>query len=70
MGIFYGIILAMALYNLLLYITIKDKTYPISRYLYMYLKSQPTGEAKAFIDWILSPEGQKMVEEVGYYPLK
>ena len=50
--------------------TIKDKTYPISRYLYMYLKSQPTGEAKAFIDWILSPEGQKMVEEVGYYPLK
>lgn len=50
--------------------TIKDKTYPISRYLYMYLKSQPTGEAKAFIDWILSREGQNMVEEVGYYPLK
>ncbi|WP_035669548.1 phosphate ABC transporter substrate-binding protein [Flavobacterium sp. 83] len=50
--------------------TIKDKTYPISRYLYMYLKSQPTGEAKAFIDWILSQEGQKMIEEVGYYPLK
>lgn len=50
--------------------TIKDKTYPISRYLYMYLKEAPTGEAKLFIDWILSPEGQKMVEEVGYYPLK
>ncbi|HEY4628837.1 MAG TPA: phosphate ABC transporter substrate-binding protein [Flavobacterium sp.] len=50
--------------------TIKDKTYPISRYLYMYLKSQPTGETKAFIDWILSAEGQKIIEEVGYYPLK
>ncbi|TDD99877.1 phosphate ABC transporter substrate-binding protein [Flavobacterium cellulosilyticum] len=50
--------------------TIKDKTYPISRYLYMYLKSKPTGDAKEFIDWILSPAGQKIIEEVGYYPLK
>lgn len=50
--------------------TIKDETYPISRYLYMYLKSKPTGETKAFIDWILSPEGQKIVVSVGYYPLK
>ena len=50
--------------------TIKNKTYPISRYLYMYLKSRPTGETKAFIDWILSPEGQKLIEEVGYFPLK
>ncbi len=50
--------------------TIKNKTYPISRYLYMYLKSRPTGETKAFIDWILSPEGQKVVVETGYFPLK
>lgn len=49
---------------------IKNKTYPISRYLYMYLKSKPTGETKAFIDWILSPEGQKMIASVGYFPLK
>jgi phosphate transport system substrate-binding protein len=50
--------------------TIKNHTYPIARYLYMYLKSKPTGEAKAFIDWILSPAGQGLIEEVGYYPLK
>ncbi len=49
---------------------IKNKTYPISRYLYMYLKSKPTGETKAFIDWILSPEGQKMIATVGYFPVK
>ncbi|NDP26751.1 MAG: PstS family phosphate ABC transporter substrate-binding protein [Flavobacterium sp.] len=49
---------------------IKNKTYPISRYLYMYLKAKPTGETKAFIDWILSPEGQKMIASVGYFPLK
>jgi phosphate transport system substrate-binding protein len=50
--------------------TIKDKTYPISRYLYMYLKSRPTGETKAFVDWILSPEGQKIITSVGYFPVK
>lgn len=50
--------------------TIKNKTYPIARYLYMYLKSAPTGETKAFIDWILSAQGQSLIAEVGYYPLK
>lgn len=50
--------------------TIKNKTYPITRYLFMYLKSRPTGETKAFIDWILSAEGQKVIEGVGYYPVK
>ena len=50
--------------------TIKNKTYPISRYLYMYMKSKPTGETKAFIDWILSTEGQKMIATVGYFPVK
>ena len=50
--------------------TIKNKTYPISRYLYMYLKSRPTGATKAYIDWILSPEGQKVISEVGYFPVK
>ncbi|NDP26750.1 MAG: PstS family phosphate ABC transporter substrate-binding protein [Flavobacterium sp.] len=50
--------------------TIKNKTYPISRYLYMYLKSKPTGQTKAFIDWILSPEGQSIIAGVGYFPVK
>jgi len=50
--------------------TIKNHTYPITRYLYMYLKSKPTGEIKAFVDWILSPEGQKLVVETGYFPVR
>ena len=50
--------------------TIANKTYPISRYLYMYLKTKPTGDTKKFVDWILSSEGQKVIESVGYYPLK
>jgi phosphate transport system substrate-binding protein len=50
--------------------TIKNKQYPITRYLYMYLKSRPTGETKAFVDWILSPEGQKVITTVGYFPVR
>ncbi|CAM3894986.1 phosphate ABC transporter substrate-binding protein [Flavobacterium branchiophilum] len=49
---------------------IKNKTYPIARYLFMYLTTKPTGDTKKFIDWILSPEGQKIVSSVGYFPVK
>ena len=50
--------------------TIKTGQYPITRYLYMYLRNRPTGEIKAYIDWILSAEGQKLVTEIGYFPVK
>jgi phosphate transport system substrate-binding protein len=50
--------------------TIKNGTYPISRYLYMYLRNRPTGEMKNYIDWILGPEGQKLVVDQGYFPVK
>jgi phosphate transport system substrate-binding protein len=44
--------------------------YPISRKLYMYTAGEPQGEVKAFIDWVLSPEGQKLVEKEGFVPLQ
>jgi phosphate transport system substrate-binding protein len=44
--------------------------YPITRYLYMYLRNRPSGETKKYIDWILSAEGQTVVTEVGYFPYK
>ena len=50
--------------------TIKTGEYPITRYLYMYLKNRPTGAMKSYIDWILSSEGQKLVVEMGYFPVK
>ncbi|KPK76498.1 MAG: phosphate-binding protein [candidate division Zixibacteria bacterium SM23_73] len=43
--------------------------YPISRYLFWYTAGSPKGDIKRLVDWILSPEGQKTVEEVGYFPL-
>jgi phosphate transport system substrate-binding protein len=49
---------------------IKNGTYPISRYLYMYLRNRPTGAIKEYIDWILSDEGQKVVTDVGYFPAR
>ena len=47
---------------------IKSGNYPISRYLYMYVRNRPTGALKNYIDWTLSEEGQKVVSEVGYFP--
>ena len=50
--------------------TIGKGEYPITRFLYMYMRSRPTGETKKYIDWILSQEGQRVVTEVGYFPVK
>ena len=50
--------------------TVKSGTYPISRYLYMYTRTKPEGEVKKYVDWILSPAGQKIVTEIGYFPVK
>ena len=46
------------------------KTYPIARPLYMYSLGEPTGEIKVYLDWILSEEGQKIVEKLGFVPLE
>ena len=43
--------------------------YPLSRFLYFYTAGQPDGEVKAFIDWVLGAEGQKICSSVGYFPL-
>jgi phosphate transport system substrate-binding protein len=44
--------------------------YPISRFLYFYMNQRPNGRYKEFIDWVISPDGQKVVKNVGYYPIK
>jgi phosphate transport system substrate-binding protein len=49
--------------------TISDNTYPLSRSLYMYTKGEATGAVKMFIDFILSPEGQAIVEQEEFVPL-
>ncbi|MBC7319846.1 phosphate ABC transporter substrate-binding protein [bacterium] len=49
---------------------IKKGVYPISRYLYMYTCEYDDPEVKAFINWVLSDEGQKVISDVGYFPVK
>lgn len=50
--------------------SIHSGEYPISRFLYFYLNRKPDGNVKKFIDWVISASGQKVVSEVGYYPIK
>jgi phosphate transport system substrate-binding protein len=49
---------------------VKDGNYPISRYLYWYLRNKPTGDIKKLVDWVLSEQGQEIVSKVGYFPVK
>jgi phosphate transport system substrate-binding protein len=49
--------------------TAKNKTYPIIRRLYYYYNVKVESKVKAYFDFVLSPEGQKIVEQVGYVPL-
>ncbi len=50
--------------------TVNDKTYPIARDLYMYTNGQPAGIIKEYLDWIMSPEAQKIVADLGFVPMK
>jgi len=44
--------------------------YPLSRPLFFFTAKPPSGAVKQFIDFVLSPAGQKLVKEVGFYPIR
>jgi phosphate transport system substrate-binding protein len=48
---------------------VKTGRYPIARPLNQYLNGAPAGEVKDFIAFELGPEGQKIVEEEGFFPI-
>jgi phosphate transport system substrate-binding protein len=51
--------------------SIANQSYPIWRYLYIYVNPDlNNNEVTAYLDWILSEEGQAIVEDVGYFPLR
>lgn len=50
--------------------TVTDNSYVISRNLYMYTQNTPTGAIKDYLDWILSPEAQQIVSELGFVPVQ
>ncbi|MBM7867551.1 phosphate ABC transporter substrate-binding protein PstS family protein [Heliobacterium gestii] len=46
--------------------SVKDKSYPVSRPLFVYAAGEPQGVAKAFVDFILSSEGQAIVKKMDF----
>jgi len=48
---------------------VHDRSYPLARSLHVYTLGEPEGPVKAYVDWILSDAGQKVVEDSGYVPL-
>ena len=50
--------------------SVNNGKYPIARPLFMYTRGEPAGEVKNYIDWILSPDGQKIVGQLGFVPLQ
>ena len=48
---------------------VQKNVYPISRFLYWYFAGQPKDQLKQLADWVMTTEGQSVVNDVGYYPL-
>ncbi len=48
----------------------KSGVYPITRPLQIYTIGPPTGVVKEFLEWIRSPDGQKVVLDLGYVSLQ
>ncbi|MEI9894699.1 MAG: phosphate ABC transporter substrate-binding protein [Chthoniobacter sp.] len=49
---------------------VRTGKYPYSRETYLYTNGAPAGEAKSFVDFAVSEEGQKIAEQVGFVPVK
>jgi phosphate transport system substrate-binding protein len=49
--------------------SVNNGQYPIARPLFMYTPGEPTGEVQTYIDWVLGPDGQKIVNDLGFVPL-
>lgn len=50
--------------------TVKSGQYAIARPLFLYLNGEPKGAVKKFIDFCLSPAGQKVVIDTGYVAIQ
>lgn len=49
--------------------TTQDGSYPIARPMFMYTPGDPPEPVRRFLEWVLSPAGQQVVELTGYIPL-
>lgn len=49
---------------------VMNKQYPLSRPLYFYSNGDPKGTTRLFVDFSLSPSGQRQFMETGFVPLE
>ena len=49
--------------------TVNDGSYPIARRLFIYTRGEPQGVVKDYIDWIMGPDAQAIVKELGFVPI-
>lgn len=49
---------------------VMDKSYPISRPLFMYTAHKPDPHVQAYLDWILGNDGQRVLMKAGYPPVR
>jgi phosphate transport system substrate-binding protein len=50
--------------------TAVDGSYPVARPLLMFTPGQPEGAVKEYLEWILSDQGQCIIKEKGYAPVR
>lgn len=50
--------------------TVIDGSYPIARPLFMYTNGPPTGATARYLEWVLSDDGQRVLQDHGYPPLR
>ena len=50
--------------------TVNDHSYPVARDLYMYTAGEPTGAVADYVHWILGPQAQRIVSDLGFVPIK
>lgn len=49
---------------------VRSGKYPLSRPLFLYTNGEPQGRVKKFVDFVLSEEGQEIVLEIDFVPVK
>lgn len=50
--------------------SVNNQSYPISRDLYMYSKKDSSQAVLDYLQWLLSPEAQKIVSDLGFVPVQ
>jgi phosphate transport system substrate-binding protein len=49
--------------------TVNEGLYPIARDLYMYTNGQPAGAIADYLNWIMTPDAQAIVTQLGFVPI-